>query len=170
MVNFSIVLYLMNVMRVCKSEPKSSPRLKLERRLLQTSRVMRKPDFCLGENKGAGQCEADQRLCFRCMDSSIPLLSKSKISTLQPSSVAAQAGLCQTWSKTPKTGFLASRLINSPGYRSCMCTSYLNDTDNFNFSSIGYNRNNHDYIFGVRYFDVQLRFKINIPLQCRKIN
>ena len=30
--------------------------------------VMRKPDFCLGENKGADQlrsnCEADQHLCF----------------------------------------------------------------------------------------------------------
>ena len=25
--------------------------------------------------------------------------------------MAAQAGLCQTWSETPKTGFLASQLI-----------------------------------------------------------
>ena len=34
---------------------------------------MRKPDFCLCENKGADQlrsnCEADQRLCFRYTDS-----------------------------------------------------------------------------------------------------
>ena len=49
------------------------------------SRVMRKPDFCLGENKGADQLrgnrEADQRLCFRYSDSTIPLLSKSKISS-----------------------------------------------------------------------------------------
>ena len=33
------------------------------------SRIVRKPDFCLGENKGADQLrgnrEADQRLCFR---------------------------------------------------------------------------------------------------------
>ena len=39
---------------------------------------MRKPDFWLCENKGADQlrsnCEADQRLCFRHMDSTIPLL------------------------------------------------------------------------------------------------
>ena len=32
------------------------------------SRIMRKPDFCLGENKGADQlrnnCKADQHLCF----------------------------------------------------------------------------------------------------------
>ena len=77
---------------------------------------MGKPDFCLGENKGTDQlrsnCEADQRLCFRYTDSTIPLLSKSKISSLQSSSVLVQLGLCQTWSETPKTGFLASRLIS----------------------------------------------------------
>ena len=42
--------------------------------------------FCLCENKGADQlrsnCEADQRLCFCYTDSTIPLLSKSKISSL----------------------------------------------------------------------------------------
>ena len=46
---------------------------------------MRKPDFCLGENKGADQLrgnrEADQRLCFRYSDSTIPLLLKSEISS-----------------------------------------------------------------------------------------
>ena len=46
------------------------------------SRIMRKPDFCLGENKGADQLrgnrEADQRLCFRYSDSTIPLLLKPK--------------------------------------------------------------------------------------------
>ena len=39
---------------------------------------MRKPDFCHGENKGADQlrsnCEADQCLCFRYTDSTIPPL------------------------------------------------------------------------------------------------
>ena len=43
---------------------------------------MRKPDFCLGEIKGADQLrgnrEADQRLCFRYSDSTIPLLLKSE--------------------------------------------------------------------------------------------
>ena len=34
-----------------------------------------------------GNREADQRLCFRHMDSAIPLLSKSEISSLYPSSV-----------------------------------------------------------------------------------
>ena len=75
---------------------------------------MKKPAFCMWENKDAdqlrGNCEADQRLCFRNIDSTIPLLSKSEISSLQPSSVAVQPDLCRTWSKTPKTGFL-TRLI-----------------------------------------------------------
>ena len=43
------------------------------------SLVLRKSDFCVGENKGADQlcsnCEADQRLCFRYTDSTNPLLS-----------------------------------------------------------------------------------------------
>ena len=47
------------------------------------SRVVRKPAFCICENKDAdqlrGNLEADQRLCFRYMDSTIPLLSKSEI-------------------------------------------------------------------------------------------
>ena len=41
---------------------------------------MRKPFFCICKNKGADQLcgdrEADQRLCFRYTDSSIPLLFK----------------------------------------------------------------------------------------------
>ena len=65
--------------------------------------------------KGTGQlrsnCAADQRLCFRYTDNTIPLLSKSEISILKPSSVAVQPGLCLAWSKTPKTCFLTTRLI-----------------------------------------------------------
>ena len=46
------------------------------------SRVVRKPAFCICENKEADQLrEADQRLCFRYIDSTIPLLSKYKISS-----------------------------------------------------------------------------------------
>ena len=75
---------------------------------------MRKRDYCLCENKGADQlrsnCEADQRLCFRYIDSTIPLLHIAKISSFQLSSMTVQAGLCKTWSETPKTGFLVSRL------------------------------------------------------------
>ena len=61
--------------------------------------------------RSASRCrEADQCLCFRYIDSTIPLLSKSESSCFQPSSVAVQPGLCQTWSDTPKTGFLTTRL------------------------------------------------------------
>ena len=65
---------------------------------------MGKPTICIGENKDAGQLrgnrEADQRLCFRYSDSTIPLLLKSEISSFQLFSVLVQAGLCQTCSET----------------------------------------------------------------------
>ena len=81
---------------------------------LELSRVVRKPAFCICENKAADQLrgnrEADQRLRFRYMDSTIPLLPKSEISRFYPSSVTVQPGLCRTWSETPKTGFLTTRL------------------------------------------------------------
>ena len=83
---------------------------------------MRKPAFCICENKDADQlrsnCAADQRLCFSYMDSTIPHLSKSKIS----SSVGLQPGLCHTWSETPKTGFLTTRLV------------FISDLSEFHFS------------------------------------
>ena len=54
--------------------------------LYYLSRVVRKPGFCICENKDAdqlrGKREADQRLCSRYIDSTIPLLSKSEISSL----------------------------------------------------------------------------------------
>ena len=49
------------------------------------SRHMGKPTICIGENKDADQLrgnrEADQRLCFRYSDSTIPPLLNSKISS-----------------------------------------------------------------------------------------
>ena len=75
---------------------------------------MRKPAFCICENKDADQLrgnrEADQRLCFRYSDSMIPLLPKSEISCILPSSATVQPGLYWTGSETPKTGFLRTRL------------------------------------------------------------
>ena len=96
------------------------------------SRHMGKPTICIGENKGADQLrsnyEADQHLCncymdstipllskskiSSCyMDSTIPLLSKSKISSFQPASVLVQLGLCRTCSETTLLGFSTRRLI-----------------------------------------------------------
>ena len=61
-------------------------------------------NICICETKGADKlrsnCKADQRICFRYMDSTISRLSKSKISSLYPSSVTVQAGLCRTYSET----------------------------------------------------------------------
>ena len=52
---------------------------------IHLSRVMRKPTFWICKNKDADQLrgnrEADRRLCFRYIDSTIPLLSKSEISS-----------------------------------------------------------------------------------------
>ena len=57
-------------------------------------------------NKGADQsAQSDQHLCFRCLDSMICILALSKVSTFQPASVAAQAGLNLTWSKIPEDTF-----------------------------------------------------------------
>ena len=65
---------------------------------------MIKPTTCICENKDADQLrgnrEADQRLCFRYTGSTIPLLSRSKISSLLPSSVTVQPSLCRTCSET----------------------------------------------------------------------
>ena len=65
----------------------------LQRRLIsrsvgscKMSRVVRKPAFCICENKDADQLggnrKADQRLCFRYIDSTISLLPKYEISGL----------------------------------------------------------------------------------------
>ena len=76
-----------------------------DKRLFHNLRgVRRKQDLFICKNKGADQlcssCKAALRLCFRYMDSTIPLISKYKISSLQPSSVLVQLCLCWTCSKT----------------------------------------------------------------------
>ena len=52
------------------------------------------------------------RLCFRYTNSTLSLLIKSEISSFYAASGTVHVGLCQTFLETPKTGFLASRLIN----------------------------------------------------------
>ena len=69
--------------------------------------------YCICENKEAdqlcGNCTADQRLYFRYTDSAIPLLP---IYEIKPLAIFCSytAWLCETWSETPKTGFLRMRL------------------------------------------------------------
>ena len=103
--------------------------------LLHLSLVVRKPAFCICENKDADQLrsnrEADQHLCFRYTDKTIPLLPKYEISNLKPSSVVVQPSLCWTWSETPKTGFHTTRLISDGKNAGIML--YTLCTPNFNF-------------------------------------
>ena len=54
------------------------------------SRVMN----LIGADQLCDNHTADQPLRFRYIDSTIPLLHKSKISSLYPSSVPAKPGLC----------------------------------------------------------------------------
>ena len=75
---------------------------------------MRKIFMPYADNKDADQPAHLRSLIstfvISCLDSKIPLHSKSEISILYLASVAAQAGWCPTWSQTPKTGFLVTRL------------------------------------------------------------
>ena len=83
---------------------------------------MGKPTICIGENKDADQLrgnrEADQRLCFRYSDSTIPLLLKPEISSFYLFSVLVQLGLCRTCSEItllvfPRGGSYNIRIIGS---------------------------------------------------------
>ena len=62
------------------------------------SRVVRKPAFCICENKAADQLcgnrEADQHLCFGYTDSTIPLLPIIKIQNFQPLAIFCN---CTAW-------------------------------------------------------------------------
>ena len=89
---------------------------------------MRKPAFYICENKDADQLrgnrEADQRLCLRYTESTIPLLSNYESSSLKPYSVTAQPGLCRTLSETSKASFLTARLKLHVEHRwagGCLC-------------------------------------------------
>ena len=54
---------------------------------------MRKSDFLPMQEQRHSDCKADQRLCFRNMDSTISLSSSL------PASGTVQVGLCQNWSE-----------------------------------------------------------------------
>ena len=58
-------------------------------------------------NKGVGA------FLIRCLDSTISLVSIFQISSLYLASIAEQTGLSFTWTETPKTGFLVTRLESS---------------------------------------------------------
>ena len=75
--------YMIGPDRISKSSESLLPaRMKIRSKM---KALVSKPDFCICENKDADQLrgnrEADQRLCFRYTDSTIPLLPKSEISS-----------------------------------------------------------------------------------------
>ena len=79
---FILKFSLMNLMQIFNQDESNHEKLFVP----YMRRVVRKPAFCICENKDAdqlrGNCEADQRLCFCYTDSTIPLLPKSEISSL----------------------------------------------------------------------------------------
>ena len=89
------------------------------------SRLMGKPTISIGENKDADQLcgnrEADQCLCFRYSDSTIPLLLKSEISSFQNASVTVQPDLCRTCSETTLLVFPRGGSYIDCGYYSFEC-------------------------------------------------
>ena len=91
--------------------------------------------FCICKNQDADQlhgCAVTVQLIsvfVFASDSTIPLLPKSEVASLYPSSEAVQPGLCRTWSETPKTGFLATRLIGCKALSNIFyffATSFIN--------------------------------------------
>ena len=82
------------------------------------NRTMRKPTFCIGENKGADQlhsnCEAYQHLCFCYLHSTMSLLSKFKISGHL---LCLYSPVCAGLFKNHIVGFLMRWLICWSCYR-----------------------------------------------------
>ena len=97
--------------------------------VLQLSHVMRQPVMPYANNKGADQpahpCSLISAFVVRCLDSMIPPVSISKISSLCLTSVAAQAVLSLSWSQIPKTGFLVTRFIYTCVGLLTICYMYI---------------------------------------------
>ena len=78
---------------------------------------MAKPTICICKIERCrsavqcSNCTADQRFCFRCSNSTILLLLKSKICSLYPAYVTVQASLCRTWWEIQISGFLMHMLM-----------------------------------------------------------
>ena len=87
------------------------------------SQVMRKPCF-LHMYKQKQRLAAQLPVPLFSLYSTIPLLPKSEILYLNPSSAIEQPCLYWTWSKTKKTGFLMTRL-------KCVCNCHLSRVNTF---------------------------------------
>ena len=92
---------------------------------------MRKPTICLCENKDADQLrgnrEADQRLCFRYTDSTVPLLLKSKIQNFKPLAIfcACTARFVSDLVRNPNCWFSHAQAHLSTSKIMSRCYMYL---------------------------------------------
>ena len=102
---------------------------------------MRKPTFCICENKDADQLrgnrEADQRLCFRYTDSTIPLLAKP---------LAISSG-CAAWFVSDLVrihivGFLMLRLIYGLHREKTCLRGFQQEENSFGFRYVSINVSN----------------------------
>ena len=64
-----------------------------------------------GEDQSAHPRILISAFLVRCLNSMIHLISLSEISSLYLAFLAAQAGLCLTWSQAPKIGFFVTKLL-----------------------------------------------------------
>ena len=80
---------------------------------------MRKPTICICENNDADQLrgnrEADQRLCFRYMDSTIPLLSRLKKNHASSHLLCLHSSVCVGPVRKPHCwlSLVAAQVVNS---------------------------------------------------------
>ena len=98
---------------------------------------MRKPVICICENKGADQlcsnCTADQRLCFRYIDTTIPLLPKSEISSLKI--YPAELQLNKANASDTEAAFLD---LNLSIHNDIISTKIYDKRDDYNFDILNF--------------------------------
>ena len=94
---------------------------------------MRKPAFCICENKDADQVrgnrEAVQRLCFRYIDSTVPILSK-------PLAVFCS---CTAWFVSDQVGYPNVSFLMTPLRYQNSLQGSLNQTYSLYFAALSFN-------------------------------
>ena len=115
---------------------------------------MRKPDFCICENKDADQLrgnrEADQHLCFRYIESTIPLLPKSEISSQSSHLLWLYRPVCVGPGRKPRRPLFSQRGSYVNGMQIMYDSSYcINQGNRFK------NKFAH-FIFGLKFIILTL--------------
>ena len=103
--------------------------------VIYMSRIVRKPDFCLCENKGEISFAVTAKLinAFVFATRIVPFLYflNKKKSSFKPASDTEQACLCQTWSENPEDRFsnVAAQLCSRKSMKVAIQDKF--DSDNF---------------------------------------